>query len=77
MSTMRLSAVMISIVTREQDHGVGGGGRELQRVEPGLDDLAGGRDLLAAHDAEGDEIAHHDGDDEDRADDDAGLCSAG
>ena len=67
---------MIRSVTREQDHRVGRGGRELQRVEPRLDDLAGRGDLLAAHHAEGDEVAHHDGDDEDRADDDAGLGQA-
>src|SRR5258707_9831786 len=40
----------------EQDHRVRGGGRELQRVEPRLDDLAGRGDLLPAHHADGDEI---------------------
>ncbi len=57
-----------------QDHRIGGGGRELQRVQARLDDLSRRRDLLAAHHAYGDEITHYDRDHEDRADDDAGLC---
>ena len=67
---------MISSVTAKQNDRVRRRRRELQGVEPRLDDLAGGGDLFAAHHAEGDEIAHHDGDDEDRADDDAGLATA-
>ena len=57
----------------QEDHGVGGGRRELQVAELGRDRLADRGHLAAAQHVHGDEVAHDDGDDEDRADDDAGL----
>ena len=48
--------------------------RELQIGKLGPDGFADGRDLAAAEDIDGDEVAHDDRQDEDRADGDAGFA---
>ena len=68
---------MISMVAPSRITALAAAGGNCSALSRVSIDLAGGGDLLAAHHAEGDEIAHHDGDDEDRADGDAGLATAG
>ena len=76
MSTSRVIKLMITSVMPRMITALAAAGGNCKRVETRRDDFAGGGDLLTAHHAHGDEIAHHDGDDEDRADDDAGLRTA-
>ena len=68
---------MIISITASRITALAAAGGNCSALSLRLDDLAGRGDLLAAHHADGDEVAHHDGDDEDRADDDAGLATAG